>query len=271
MSVISEEELFNQIFVENAWDTYHELQNRTFKPNYEDWLKVIEYFEIYDITIDSSVLTPQKSSAISDYLLPSGSTLEMPTAGTMLFSLLAQRPDNYQKLYSRVEALFSTAYNIHTTSMSSRPNIRAFESGFDVHPGNKLTTAHQILARPVQAIEWSPVGMRRHFVSEYIERNRLGSLTEIAQRFDGFTRAFIQSQPYRVHMFSDYPEWETDINGYKSPDVFDLSEFAKHTLKYPGIIVEFPGLDENPIYGTIVTNSTVIKRMFDEYTLGIRL
>lgn len=276
---MTERELFKVVFIDNAFSKYHIMQTKPHiaqNPTYEDWLKVKDHFDFYVVEVNPHLLTPQRSSAIITYNLSEYSNLALPTQGTLLFVLLAQtiHNDNYNQIYTRVQDLMSTASSINNDKVVSPPGITLLAGIPDVHPGNKLVTAHQILSRNVKAIVWYPKRQNdRSWLNNCNTTRKIHSLNEIVENYNGNVKGFIhydlssvKKEIYRIHLWSDFTDWRTSDAGYAAPPGFDLEAFSEHTKKYPGISIEFNNLHNKRISGNLIFNKDVIRRVFDEWT-----
>lgn len=276
---MNEEQLFQKIFVENAFGSHHEMQSRNFieqNPTYEHWLHIKEKMDFYVVNIDPHLLAPQQTSAINDYDKSPYGILGMPTVGTQLFMCLSEPCTSYKYagLYKRITDFFSTAISVSKGPVYSPPGITLFDSHPDVHPGNKLTTAHQILNRELQAIVWYPKDTKFHkFLPSCNYYKKLDTLNDIQEFYIGNTRGFIHKNMdtekfdvRRIHMWSDFSAWETsDSTGYAAPPKLDLRKFAKHTLKYPGVPVEFADMEHKLNYAKVIIDPKIVAQVFKEW------
>lgn len=280
-------QLFDDIFARPWREGTHNLCFRPqciANPTYRHWQDFVQQYRITYAEVPTAQLKPQIPSATQAFGQSVDSVLAQPTYGTGLLRALADNVNNpeYARIYQRVREFINVAYDIvPENSVWNRPVITLYKEKADIHPGNRLVTAHQILGRPVRALVCSKRSITPDYEFEYgnIILDNIATLEQIRTVYRGKITAFWECNDIptsvidysKVHMWSGPDYWDLlDDKGYPAYSqkyMIDFILFLRATLDYEGEEVSFLDLHNKTVKAKILTNQHDIDELFSRTDL----
>lgn len=286
----TEKKLFNEIFYVPSIRQEHLLSKQATvikNPTYDNWLEFVATHNIKCAIINPFQLTPQKISAVHTFGQTETSALAQPFHGTDFFRVLSENinSDRYNDILFRVLEFINVAYDIyHDTRPWSLPSVTLYDVEAEVHPGNRLTTAHQILGRNVMALVAQRKNTSLHYDFDFGEvvHDNITTVTELRELFKGRMEAYIECSSVqlnaenvvdysRLQIFSYPDDWNLkNHNGWPKYDkekIIDINKFINATMEYDGEIVNINNGTGIRMPATIITNQSDINSLFSRTDL----